>query len=83
LPWQFNVKFAKLGLDANDPQYGKWVPDSMHSYIHRRYEDLKLAYNTEWREWFTRQDIEHNSATLEVFLQEMRSKYAQYYIEQH
>ena len=48
-PKQFTDRFARLGLDVNDPRFGVLLDGQVHSQLHNVYR-----YNDEWRLWFGR-----------------------------
>ena len=80
LPFEFVEEFAKLGLDVNDPQYGKWAEDVFHRAVHARYNDMYEAYNSAWARWLrnTRSELITKESAL-AKLAELRGQYGQYY----
>jgi hypothetical protein len=49
LPRQHAERFARLGLDVNDPRFGVLLDGEVHVQLHNA-----LKYNARWAEWLDR-----------------------------
>ena len=79
LPWQFKKEFAELGLDVNDPQFGKWVNKADHNKITYSCKEFADKYNDEWAKWFKKPFSERSEEGVRQMLEELRSKYETLY----
>jgi hypothetical protein len=48
LPWDLRREFAQIGVNVNDPLFGRWMTKERHSQIHG-----SEGYNEWWKTWFS------------------------------
>ena len=60
LPWHYVQEFSKVGININDPQYGRWVKgggNGGHQSWSRTYDQL-------WWKYFKRHDGNYDKADI-------------------
>jgi hypothetical protein len=81
LPLEFERQFVIAGIDPNDADYGRWVPQNIHAAWSNGSPGRGGPFNLEWRKFFFTEQgapITRNRSEILVQLTVMRSGIYQY-----
>ena len=75
LPWNFKNDFAKVGLDINDPAFGRWISQLDHNVWHTQ---MQKPYNDFWNDFFVLEKSQNRTVTKQAILDKLAEARAIY-----